>query len=80
MKNDLIVLLREPAVSHAYISLDSLVGGGLRLNYHIEENKTLIPAVDLWQTVNGAFAYHLGITDYNFTGKGVYCGRVLSSK
>ena len=74
VKNDLIVLLREPAVSHAYISLDSLEGGGLRLNYHIEENKTLILAVDLWQTVNGAFAYHLGITDYNFTGRGYTVG------
>lgn len=70
VKNDLILLLREPAVSHAYISLDTLADGHYRLNYHIEENKTLIPAVDLWQTVNNTFAYHLGLTDYNFSGRG----------
>ena len=74
VKNDLILLLREPAVSHAYTSLDTLAGGHYRLNYHIEENKTLIPAVDLWQTVNNAFAYHLGLTDYNFSGRGYTVG------
>lgn len=74
VKNDLILLLREPAVSHAYISLDTLADGHYRLNYHIEENKTLIPAVDLWQTVNNAFAYHLGLTDYNFSGRGYTVG------
>lgn len=74
VKNDLILLLREPAVSHAYISLDTLADGHYRLNYHIEENKTLIPAVDLWKTVNNAFAYHLGLTDYNFSGRGYTVG------
>ena len=74
VKNDLIVLLREPAVSHAYTTLDTLSEGRYRLSYHIEENKTLIPAVDLWQTVNSAFAYHLGLTDYNFTGRGYTVG------
>lgn len=74
VKNDLIVLLREPAVSHAYASLDTLSEGRYQLSYHIEENKTLIPAVDLWQTVNSAFAYHLGLTDYNFSGRGYTVG------
>ena len=74
VKNDLIVLLREPAVSHAFTSIDTLSSGRIKLTYHIEENKTLIPAVDLWQTVNNAFAYHLGLTDYNFTGRGYTLG------
>ena len=74
VKNDLIVLLREPAVSHAYASLDTLSNGHYQLSYYIEENKTLIPAVDLWQTVNNAFAYHLGITDYNFSGRSYTVG------
>ena len=74
VKNDLILLLREPAVSHAYTRLDTLADGHYRLNYHIEENKTLIPAIDLWQTVNNAFAYHLGLTDYNFIGRGYTVG------
>ena len=74
VKNDLILLLREPAVSHAYISQDTLANGHYRLNYHIEENKTLIPAVDLWQSVNNPFAYHLGLTDYNLSGRGYTVG------
>ena len=74
VQNDLIILLREPAVSHAYTTFDTLSNGSYRLNYHIEENKTLIPAVDLWQTVNNAFAYHLGLTDYNFAGRGYTLG------
>lgn len=74
VKRDLLVLLREPAVSHAYHSLDSLANGELLLRFHIEENSTLIPAVDLWQTVNNSFAYHLGVTDYNFLGKGYTLG------
>ena len=74
VKNDLIVLLREPAVSHAFTSIDTLSSDRIKLTYHIEENKTLIPAVDLWQTVNNAFAYHLGLTDYNFAGRGYTIG------
>ncbi len=72
--NDLILLLREPAVSHAYVAVDTLASKALRLSYYIEENKTLIPAVDLWQTVGNAFAYHLGVTDYNFLGRGYTIG------
>lgn len=74
VQEDLLVLLREPAVSHAYQSLDSLANGELLLRFHIEENSTLIPAVDLWQTVNNSFAYHLGVTDYNFSGRGYTVG------
>ncbi len=74
MQEDLLVLQREPAVSHAYHSLDSLANGNLLLRFHIEENSTLIPAVDLWQTVNNSFAYHLGVTDYNFSGRGYTVG------
>lgn len=72
--NDLIVLIREPAVSHAFTILDTLTPGQYRLTYHLEENKTLIPAVDLWQGVNKTFAYHLGVTEYNFLGKGYILG------
>ena len=72
--DDLILLLREPAVSHVYTTVNTLTSEQLNLIYHIEENKTLIPAVDFWQSVNNAFAYHLGLTDYNFIGKGYTVG------
>ena len=72
--NDLVLLQREPAVSHARIEIDTLSTGHLELTYHIEENKTFIPAIDLWQTVNNAFAYHVGVTEYNVLGKGYTLG------
>lgn len=72
--NDLVLLLREPVVSHAYEMIDTLPTGQLQLTYHIEENKTLIPAVDVWQSVNRSFAFHLGLTDYNFLGRGYTIG------
>lgn len=45
--NDLVLLQREPAVSHARVEIDTLSTGHLELTYHIEENKTFIPAIDL---------------------------------
>ena len=42
--------------------------------FHIEEYFTLILAVDLCTTVEDQFAYHLGINDYNFLGRGYTAG------
>ena len=44
------------------------------LVFHIEENFTLIPAVDLWTTVEDQFAFHLGVNDYNFLVRGYRAG------
>jgi outer membrane protein assembly factor BamA len=74
INEDLIRLIREPAVSHAYYSLDTLANEQVKLNYHIEENKTLIPAVDVWSTLEGAVAYHIGVNDHNFLGRGYKAG------
>lgn len=74
VKDDIIRIIREPAVSHAYYSIDTLAKNKIVLNYHIEENKTLIPAVDVWSTLDGAVAYHFGINDHNFLGKGYKAG------
>lgn len=74
INEDMIRLIREPAVSHAYYSLDTLANQQVKLNYHIEENKTLIPAVDVWSTLEGAVAYHIGVNDHNFLGRGYKAG------
>ena len=47
VNENLIRIIREPAVSHAYYTIDTIPDNQLKLNYHIEENKTLIPAVDV---------------------------------
>jgi len=74
IKDDIIRMIREPAVSHAYYSIDTLPSNKIALKYHIEENITLIPAVDLWSTLDDAVAYHIGINDHNFLGKGYKAG------
>ena len=71
---DIIRLIREPAISHAYFELQKKSDGKHKLIYHIEENTTLIPALDLWSTLNNKTAYHLGINEYNFLGKGYLVG------
>ena len=67
---DILRLIREPAVSHATYEIIQIDEKEAELVFHIEENFTLIPAVDLWTRVEDQFAYHLGINDYNFLGRG----------
>ena len=66
---DILRLIREPTVSHATYEVIHVDEKQAALVFHIEENFTLIPAVDLWTTVEDQFAYHLGINDYNFFGR-----------
>ncbi len=74
LADDMIRLIREPAISHAYYSIANSTNEKVQLTIHVEENKTLIPAVDLWQTLENQLGYHLGITDHNFLGKGYTIG------
>ena len=74
LAEDMIRLIREPAISHAYYSMVNSEKERLQLTIHIEENKTLIPALDIWQTLENELAFHLGATDHNFLGKGYTIG------
>jgi hypothetical protein len=73
VEEDLIRLIREPSISHAYFTWDTLNNKN-QLIYHIEENKTLIPAIDIWSTLNQQVAFHLGINEHNFLGRGYLTG------
>ena len=73
VEEDLIRLIREPSISHAYFTWDTLNNKN-QLIYHIEENKTLIPAIDIWSTLNQQIAFHLGINEHNFLGRGYLTG------
>ena len=53
-------------MSHATYEVIQVDEKQVALVFHIKENFTLIPAVDLWTTVEDQFAYHLGINDYIF--------------
>ncbi len=74
LAEDMIRLIREPAISHAYYTLKEDGNKSAQLTIHIEENKTFIPALDLWQTLEQQLAYHLGATDHNFFGRGYTIG------
>ena len=74
IKDDITRLIREPAVSHAYFTIEKLANNKNQLIYHIEENKTLIPAVDIWTTIDDKGAYHFGVNEYNFLGRGYLVG------
>jgi outer membrane protein insertion porin family len=70
MTEDITRIIREPAVSHAYYTVVFTTENHCRVLYSIEENKTLIPSVDLWSTLDKQFAFHLGVSEYNAFGRG----------
>ena len=74
LEEDVLRIIREPAVSHAYYSTTMKASGTVDITLHIEENKTLIPAVNVWPTLDQNLAFHLGLNDYNFLGRGYTLG------
>lgn len=74
LNEDILRIIREPAVSHAYYNKSSSVSGTVDIALFIEENKTLIPAVDVWTTLDQKVAFPLGVNDYNFLGQGISLG------
>ena len=74
LKEDILRILREPAVSHAYYKKSSSTSGTVDITLFIEENKTLIPAVDVWTNLDQKVAFHLGVNDFNFLGQGLSLG------
>ena len=74
LEEDVLRIIREPAVSHAYYSTTMKASGTVDITLHIEENKTLIPAVNVWPTLDQNLAFHLGLNDYNFLGQGYTLG------
>lgn len=74
LKEDILRIIREPAVSFAHYSRSSETAGKIDIIIYVEENKTLIPAVNVWSTLDQNIAFHLGVNDYNFLGQGYTLG------
>ena len=74
LKEAILRIIREPAVSHANYHKSSSASETVDITLFIEENKTLIPAVDVWTTLDQKVAFHLGVNDYNFLGQGISLG------
>lgn len=74
LKEDILLIIREPAVSFAHYSSSRETAGKIDIIIYVEENKTLIPAVNVWSTLDQNIAFHLGVNDYNFLGQGYTLG------
>ena len=74
IENDIKRLKRLPAVSNATFVVLNNAENNYTLNFNIEENRTLIPAINFWTTTNKQFAYKVGLYEYNFLGKNIGLG------
>lgn len=68
-------LKRLPGISHAsYSVLKSNKEPNIIVQYHIEENFTIIPSLAIWTAAKDQFSYKLGLYDFNLFGKGIAFG------
>ncbi|MDG2194391.1 MAG: POTRA domain-containing protein [Polaribacter sp.] len=74
LDEDIKRLQRLPAISYAYYQVFLSQGELYTVFIHIEENKTLIPAINLWTTTNKQLAYKIGLYDFNFLGRSIAFG------
>lgn len=74
LNDDIQRLKRLPAVAFAYYKVNKINDQQYSVTYHIEENRTLIPAVNFWTTTNKQFAYKLGLNEFNLFGKNMSLG------
>lgn len=68
LNQDIQKLKRLTGISNA-----SYVVANNKVTFKIEENHTLIPAVNIW-SVDNVFSYKLGMYDYNFAGRNITLG------
>ena len=57
LKEDILRIIREPAVSFAHYSSSRETAGKIDIIIYVEENKTLIPAVNVWSTLDQNIAF-----------------------
>ena len=74
LDKDMTRLKRLPLVSHASYQVFASNDTSYNVFINIEENFTLIPAVNVWTSTNQQFAYKIGLYDYNFLGRGIAFG------
>ena len=74
IREDMERLKRLPSISHAYFQVFSAADGKHNVFYHIEENFTLIPFANLFSSSNDAFAFRIGLQEFNFLGKNITLG------
>ncbi|WP_282123687.1 outer membrane protein assembly factor [Algibacter mikhailovii] len=74
IEQDILRLKRLPSISHAYYQVFPSVDNKYNVFYHIEENFTLIPSLNVYTTNNDEFAYRLGLYEFNALGRNIIFG------
>ncbi|MHB0754762.1 BamA/TamA family outer membrane protein [Polaribacter sp. M15] len=74
LKNDIILLKRLPAISHAHYQVYHSHKNNYNIFIYVKEHHTIIPEINLWTTTNNVFSYKLGLYDYNFLGNNITLG------
>lgn len=73
LANDVKRLKRLPASSHAYYEVYEKEEG-YKVVYGFQENFTIIPEVNLYNTNDGELAIQTGVYEYNFLGRNITFG------
>lgn len=74
MNEDMTRLKRLPSISQAYYQVFSSNEGGHSVYYYVEENFTLIPYANLFSSSNDAFAFRIGLQEFNLFGRNITLG------
>lgn len=74
MEKDILRLKKLPSISHAYYIVIPLESENFEVNYVIEENFTLIPFANLFNSSNDDFAFRIGLQEFNLLGRNITLG------
>jgi len=74
LEQDIARLQRLPSISHAYYQVFSSDANEHNVFYNVEENFTLIPFANLFSSSNDAFAFRLGLQEFNLLGRNITLG------
>lgn len=73
LEKDIRFLKRLPLTSHAYYQVTKKENG-YHVEYGVQENFTLIPNLNFYNTTDGELAIRVGAYEYNFLGRNISIG------
>lgn len=75
INQDIRILKRLPAVSHAYFKVSpNNSESGYDVVYTVQENFTILPTANIYETVNEELAYRIGLSEFNLLGQNITLG------
>ncbi len=74
IQNDIKFLKRIPAVANVTYAVKRLANNQYSVEYAIEERFSIIPLFNVYTSNNEEVAYRVGLSEYNFLGRGMVVG------